>query len=74
MGIFCQFLTELSTHHMSIFSFPLDNFIKCQSIFTKLGMCIDIVEVWFQIANGQFLSIYDRVIYQLHICIFIFRQ
>ena len=28
---------------MSIFSFSDDNFSKCQWIFTKLGMCIDIV-------------------------------
>ena len=25
-------------------------------------MCIDIVEVWFGIANGQISSIFDRVI------------
>ena len=37
-----------------------------QWIFTKLGMCIDIVEIWFGIANGQILSIYDRVICWLH--------
>ena len=24
-------------------------------IFTKFGMCIDIVEIWFGIANGQIL-------------------
>ena len=35
------------------FSFPDDNLSKHQWIFTKLGMCIDIVEVWFGIANGQ---------------------
>ena len=29
---------------------------KCQWIFTKLGMCIDIKEIWFGIANGQILS------------------
>ena len=31
---------------------------KHQCIFTKLGMCIDIVEIWFGIANlqmGKFL-------------------
>ena len=28
-------------------------------IFTKLGMCIDI-EIWFGIANGQILSIFDN--------------
>ena len=25
-------------------------------------MCIDIVEIWFRIANGQILSVFDRVI------------
>ena len=37
----------------SVFSFPDDNLSKHQWIFTKLGMCIDIVEIWFGIANGQ---------------------
>ena len=35
------------------FSFPDDNLSKNQWIFTKLDMCIDIVEIWFGIANGQ---------------------
>ena len=35
------------------FSFPDDNLSKHQWIFSKLGMCIDIVEIWFGIANGQ---------------------
>ena len=39
------------------FSFPDDNLSKRQWIFTKLGMCIDIVEIWFWIANGQISSI-----------------
>ena len=30
-----------------------DNLSICQWIFTKLGMSIDIVEIWFGIANGQ---------------------
>ena len=29
-------------------------------------LCIDIVEIWFGIANGQHLSIFDRVICPLH--------
>ena len=37
-------------------SFQDDNFSKHQWIFTKLGMCIDIVEIWFGIANGQISS------------------
>ena len=38
------------------FSFPDDNLSKHQWIFTKLGMCIDIMEIWYGIANGQILS------------------
>ena len=53
MGKFHQFLTELSACDMSVFSFLDDNFSKCQWILNKLGMCIDIVEIWFGIANGQ---------------------
>ena len=33
-------------------SFPDDNLSKNQWIVTKLDMCIDIVEIWFVIANG----------------------
>ena len=39
--------------HLSVFSFPDINLSKRQWIFTKLGMCIDIVEIWFGFANGQ---------------------
>ena len=63
MGKFHQFLTEFSTCHMSIFSFRDDNLSKYLSIFHELGMCNDIVDVWFRITNGQFLPIFDRVIY-----------
>ena len=30
--------------------------------FTRPGMCIDIMVVWFGIANGEISSIFDRVI------------
>ena len=30
--------------------FPDNKFSKCQWIFTSLGMCIDIIEIWFGIA------------------------
>ena len=40
-------------------SFPDDNLSKHQWIFTKIGMCIDIVEIWFGIANGQISSNFD---------------
>ena len=55
------------------FSFPDDNLSKHQWIFTKLGMCIDIVEIWFGIANGQISSIFDGVICWRHAHIFISR-
>ena len=32
---------------------------KYKWIFTKLGVCIDIVAVWFEIANGQISSIFE---------------
>ena len=48
-------------NHTAIFSFPDDNLSKHQWIFTKLGMCIDIVEIWFGIAKVQFLmEVYAR--------------
>ena len=39
-------------------SFPDDNLSKHEWIFTKLGMCIDIMEICFGIANGQISSIF----------------
>ena len=45
-----------SVHPSVHFSFLDDNLTKHQWIFTKLGMCIDIVEIWFGIANGQISS------------------
>ena len=44
-------------------SFPDDSLSKNQWSFTKLGMCVDIVEIWFGIANGQISSNFDRVIF-----------
>ena len=43
------------------FSFSDDTLSKHQWIFTKLGMCIDIVEIWFGIANGPISSNFYRV-------------
>ena len=34
------------------FSFLDDNLSKCQWMFMKLGMCIDIVEIWFEMLMG----------------------
>ena len=72
VGKFCQILNELSARDMPIFSFPDDKFSKHQWIFTKLGMCIDIVEIWFRIANGQILSTFDGVVSWRYAHIFIF--
>ena len=41
-------------------SFPDGNLSKDQWIFTKLGMCIDIMEIWFGIANGQISSMLEN--------------
>ena len=71
MGKLRQFLTELSARDTPIFSFPDDNLTKHQWIFTKLGMCIDIVEIWFRIANGQISSNFDGVICPRHVHIFV---
>ena len=60
MGKFRQILKEFSARDMPIFSFPDDYSSKHQWIFTKLGMCIDIVKIWFGIANGQISSNFDR--------------
>ena len=37
-------------------------------------MCIDIVEIWFEITNGQISSKFDGVIYPRHAHIFVFRM
>ena len=39
-----------------VFSFLDDNLSKRQWIFSKLRMCLDIVEIWFGIDNGQISS------------------
>ena len=38
---------------------------------TKLSLCIDIVEIWFGIANGQISYIFDRVICPPHISVLV---
>ena len=73
MGKFYQFLMELQSHDTSICSFLDNNLSKYQQIFIKLGVCIDIVELWFGIANGQISSILDRVICLWNIHIFVSR-
>ena len=54
-----------------LFLFPDDNLSKHHWIFTKFGMCIDIVDIWFGIANGQIsLNLYG-VICPRHAHIFV---
>ena len=59
---YCGFTLDVSVSillsvRLSIcYSFQDDNLSKHQWIFTRLGMCIDIVDIWFGIANGQILS------------------
>ena len=56
------------------FSFPDDNLSKHQWIFTKLGVCIDIVGIWFGIANGQISSNFYGVTCPRHAHIFVSGQ
>ena len=72
MGKVCIFLTELPANDTTIFLFPNENLSKCQWIFTKLSMCIDIMEIWFGITNGQTATILKSVICLWHIHIFCF--
>ena len=44
---------------MSEFSFPDHNPSKYQWIYTKLGVYIDIVKIWFGIVDRQISSIFD---------------
>ena len=48
------------------FHFPDDNLSKCEGILTKLGYMHHIKEIWFGIAYGQILSMFDRVICPQH--------
>ena len=50
---------KLPSHHIFVYSFSDNNVSKYQWIFTKLGICIDIVEIWFGIANGQISLIFQ---------------
>ena len=62
MGKFRQLLIGLSARHTSVCLLPYDTLSKYKWIFAKLGMCIDIVEIWFEIVNGQSSLIFVRVI------------
>ena len=52
--------SSTSIHPSVQFLFLDDNLSKHQWIFMKLGMCIDIVEIWFGIVNGQISSVFLR--------------
>ena len=67
MGKFRLFLVELTACDTCIFSFLDDNFIEYQWIFTKLGMCIDMVDICFGIANGRISSIFDSYLPSIHL-------
>ena len=72
----CQTIVSVCLSYVSpyaVFSFPDDNLSKRPWIFTKLGVCTDIVEIWFGIVTGQILSIFDSVICPGYVRIFIFR-
>ena len=43
------------------FSFPDGNFSKYKWIFTKFGMRIDIVEIWFGITNEKFRQMLTKL-------------
>ena len=58
----CPSFSHTSVHPSVSFSFWDDNLSKHQWIFTKLGVCMDIVEIWLRIAYGQILSVFDRAI------------
>ena len=62
---------RLSNVHPSVFSFTDDNLSKMSMNFTKLGMCTDNVDVWFEIANRQISSIFEGVIWPRHVRIFV---
>ena len=62
IGKFSQFLTSC----LSVFLFPDDNSSKYQWIFTKLDVCIDIVETWFGMADEQISLIFYIIICLRH--------
>ena len=61
-----QFMMELSAWHRCVFLLLDNNLIKYPWLFTKLGMCFDILKIWFGIANGKILSIFDSYLPATH--------
>ena len=66
IGKFCQFSTELSACHTSIFLFLYYDLSKYKQIFTKLGMCIDIVETCF---GSLFVGKFCQFLTELSVCL-----
>ena len=64
---------HLSVVHL-YFRFQMITSVNVNGFFSKLGMCIDIMEIWFGIANGQISSIFDGVICPRHVRVFIAKQ
>ena len=58
LGCLCVRPSVCPSSCPSVF-YQAENLSECQWIFTKLGICIDIVEIWFRIANGQISSVFD---------------
>ena len=48
--------------YVSIFHFRMITLVNINGFSQKLGVCIDIVETWFGIADGKISSIFGRVI------------
>ena len=57
MGKFHQIFMDLSAPDTPKYSFLYDNLSKHKWIFTKLGMCIDYMEIWFGLLMGKFRQI-----------------
>ena len=50
-----------SVGRQSVFLCPDDNMSKCQWIFTKLSVCIDIVDIWFGVIMGKFCQFLTKL-------------
>ena len=64
----CLSVVPTYIHPSVRISFPDDNPSKHQWIFTRLGMCIDIVEIWFGIAKRQISSNFDSYLPETYFC------
>ena len=57
----CLSIRQSYVHPSVHFLFPDDNLSKHQWIFTKLGMCIDIVDIWLGLLMGKFRQIFTEL-------------